>query len=122
MGLIDVSDLLADPDFVEPLILVHRKPTVDSSGENHLCEEGVSTFGCVQPASGKVLQRLPELLRVANLSSFWIKGEIVADGRCEYPDVIVFKGSRYAVQTVFDWTNWGAGWSEGTCVRERPTL
>ena len=122
MGSIDVTDLLADPDFVDALSLVHRVPNVDGFGRNQLSERSESTYGSVQPASGKTLQRLPEALRVANVSSFWIKGKIVSDGSCQYPDVICFKGVRYAVQVVFDWTNWGQGWCEGTCVREKPTL
>lgn len=121
MGNIDVTEILVDPDFIDPLVLIHRKPIVDSYGENTLTEQPVSTFGSVQPVSGKTLQRLPEALRVANVSSFWIKGKIVSDGSCQYPDVISFRGSRYAVQMVFDWTNWGEGWCEGTCVREKPT-
>lgn len=120
MGNIDVSDILADPDFIDPLILIHRKPTVDTYGENKLIEQGFPTYGSVQPVSGKTLQRLPEALRVANVQSFWIKGQIVSDGSCAYPDIIVFRGQRYAVQVVFDWTHWGQGWCEGTCIREKP--
>jgi hypothetical protein len=120
MGTIDVSELLADPDFVDALTLIHRAPTVNDFGQNQLRETPVATWGSVQPASGRTLQRLPEAFRVANVSSFWIKGKIVADGSCQYPDIISFKGQRYAVQIVFDWTNWGEGWCEGTCVREKP--
>lgn len=120
MGQIDVSELLADPDFVDNLTLIHRAPLVDSFGQNQLTERSEPTVGSVQPASGKTIQRLPEALRVANVSSFWIKGKIVSDGSCQYPDIIYFKGERFAVQVVFDWTNWGEGWCEGTCVREKP--
>lgn len=122
MANIDVSELMTDPDFVDDVILVHRKTEVDSFGQNSLSQTSVKTIGSVQPASGKTLQRLPEALRVDNVSSFWIKGTIVSDGGCAYPDVICFKGSRYNVQTIMDWTNWGEGWCEGTCVREKPTL
>jgi hypothetical protein len=122
MGQIEVSDILLDPDFVDQLVLIHRKPCVNEFGQNSLQETAYQTYGCVQPISGKTLQRLPDALRIANVKSFWIQGKIVSDGTCQYPDVIVSCGVRYAVQMVFDWTNWGAGWSEGTCVQERPTL
>jgi hypothetical protein len=122
MADIDVSDLLADPDFVDKLILIHRKPFVNDFGENELEETGTPSVGCVQPASGRTLQRLPEALRVINVSSFWLKGRITADGKHKYPDIILFKGVRYAVQVVFDWSNWGVGYCEGTCVQERPSL
>jgi galactose-6-phosphate isomerase len=121
MGQIDVTELLQDPEFVDPVVLIHRSPVINAYGENVLSENGVQTVGSVQPISGKTLQRLPEALRVASVMSFWVKGKIVSDGRCQYPDLISYRGQRYAVQAIFDWTNWGAGYSEGTCVRELPT-
>lgn len=120
MAQIDVSEILSDPEFVDPIVIIHRVSHVDDFGENKLKESGASSFGCVQPASGKTLQRLPEALRVANVMSFWVKGKIINDARSKYPDVIVHKGARFTVQMVFDYTNWGEGWSEGTCVSERP--
>jgi hypothetical protein len=120
MALIDVTELLADPDFVDALSITHRVPTVNSMGENSLTETTVETIGSVQPASGATLNRLPDALRVPNVNSFWIKGEIVSDGTNEYPDLIVYQGQNYEVQVVFDWMNWPGsnGWSEGTCVRQ----
>jgi hypothetical protein len=120
MAELDVSDVVLDPDFLDLMSLIHRTPVVDQYGKNQLTEQGSPIYGSVQPASGKTLNRLPEALRVANVSSFWIQGKIVSDGSCKYPDIIAFKGKRYQVQVVFDWTNWGAGFCEGTCVAERP--
>jgi hypothetical protein len=122
MGKIDVTELLVDPDMVDSVMLIHRQPFVDEFGENKLKEIGVPTFGSVQPASGKTLQRLPELYRVADVMEFWIKGKIVSDGKCQYPDIIFYHGKRYAVQLIMDWMNWGDGFCDGTCVRERPAL
>lgn len=121
MALIDVSSLLSDPDFVDQIQHIFRRPTINSFGENLLTETCSNTVGCVQPASGRVIQRLPEDLQVANLSSFWIKGDIIASAPGKYSDVLVFKGKRFQVQTVFDWSNWGEGYSEGTCVAEKPS-
>lgn len=104
---------------VDPVVLIHRNSFVDLYGENQLSETGFNTVGSVQPISGKTLQRIPEALRIADVMSFWIKGKIISDGKCKYPDIINFNGSRYAVQMVFDWTNWGDGYCEGTCVREK---
>jgi hypothetical protein len=120
MGQIDVSDLMSDPDLVDPITIVRRYTEVDSFGVNKLTERNFPSVGSVQPASGRTIQRLPEAMRVANVMSFYVQGMIISDGTCKYPDLIVFKGQRFAVQVVFDYSNWGAGYSEGTCVRERP--
>lgn len=120
MGQIDVSDILSDPDMVDPMVIIRRNECVDPYGDNQLKEQGFNTWGVIQPASGKTLQRIPEAFRVANVMSFWVKGKIITDGKGRYPDILVFHGERYAVQLVFDWMNWGEGWCEGTCVREKP--
>lgn len=120
MAQINVTELLTDPDFVDEIRLVTRVPSVNSLGENVLSESTICTIGSVQPASGRAIQRLPEALRVANISSFWFKGKIVASEPGKYSSVLVFKGQRYQVQSVFDWSNWGEGYCEGTCVAEAP--
>lgn len=121
MAQIDVSSLLVDPDFVDRIVNIRRTPAINSLGENTVSEMKIDTWGSVQPASGRAVQRLPEALRVANVSSFWFKGEIVASGPGEYTSVLAFRGRRYQVQYVFDWTNWGEGWCEGTCIAELPS-
>lgn len=121
MALVDVTELLVDPDFVDPVTIINRTPTVNDFGENTLVECQVDTWGSVQPAPTKTIMRLPDALRVADVSEFWVKGRIIADGTYKYPDILVFNGKRYQVQTIQDFTNWGAGWCAGTCVVEKPS-
>lgn len=120
MANVDVTELLSDPDFVDPIKLVTRTSSINSFGENTIQEVTLDTIGSVQPASGKTIQRLPEALRVVNISSFWFKGKITTSEPGKYSSVLVFKGQRYQVQTVMDWSNFGEGWCEGTCVAEVP--
>lgn len=120
MSRIDITDLLSDPDFVDEIQMVTRRPQINSFGENILTETVLVTVGSVQPASGRAIARLPEALRVADISSFWFKGVIVASSPGKYSSILVFKGRRYQVQTVLDWSTWGQGWCEGTCIAEVP--
>lgn len=119
MAQVDVSDILSDPDFTDKVTLITRIPRVSAKGENELFEEPVETVGSVQPASGRALIRVPENLRVANMSSFWVRGIIIAAAPGKYSSILVFQGRRYEVQHVFDWSNWGEGYTEGICVAER---
>lgn len=121
MSRIDVSELMSDPEFIDKVQLVSRVAQTNSFGENLVSEATINTVGCVQPASGKVLARLPEALRLTNVSSFWLKAQIIASEPGKYSSILVFKGKRYQVQTVMDWSSWGAGWTEGTCVAEMPS-
>lgn len=118
MALIDVSELLVDPDFVDPITQIKRVPTIDTSGTQTFTETPFETIGSVQPASTATIQKMPEALRVANLRSFWIKGIITYQSTGQYPDILVFKGKRYQVNSVSDWSNFGEGYTEGTCVAE----
>lgn len=120
MAQIDVSELLLDPDFVDKMTVITRTPFVNSKGENSVKDCPLIGVGSVQPASGKTIFKLPEEFRVANVSSFWFKGAIIATAPGKYSSIIEFKGQRYQVQVVFDWSNWGQGWTEGTCVAEVP--
>jgi hypothetical protein len=120
MAQIDVSELLHDPDFVDKMTVITRTPIINSKGQNKLTECPFESVGSVQPASGRTISKLPDEFRVANVSSFWFKGKIIASAPGKYSSIIVFRGQRFQVQTVFDWTNFGAGWCEGTCTAEVP--
>lgn len=123
MALIDVSELLLDPDFVNPIQIIRRTSSVNSMGENVIDSETViDTFGSVQPAKYKDIQRLPEALRIEDVRSFYVKMEILQDGTSVYPDLIVWGGERFAVKTCAPWLNFGQGWNEGIAVREKPTV
>lgn len=121
MAQLDVTELMTDPDFVDAMIQVSRTTRTNSYGENVLTECNVNTVGSVQPADGKVIARLPEAERISNLMSFWLQGTIVASAPGKYTDILIFRGQRFQVKTVFDWSTWGAGWAEGLCVAEVPS-
>lgn len=121
MALIDVSDLLSDPDFIDPIIVIRRTSTTNSFGENVLFETEIQTFANVQPASTKQIMRLPEDLRMADVRSFYLRLEIVQDGTTDYPDILVFQGKRFEIQTAAPWLNYGSGWNEGVCVGQKPS-
>ena len=120
MAQLDVSELMTDPDFVDRIEIITRTAMVTSQGENTVQEKSARTVGSVQPADYETLQRLPEALRNENVSSFWIKGQILLTEDCKYPPVLVFRNRRYQVRQVADWSNWGAGYCEGICVAEKP--
>lgn len=122
MAWIDVSDLLADPDFVDSLQIERRTTTVNNYGETTLAVAStITTVGSVQPASAKQVLKLPEALRTADVRAFYIRTEIVQDASSSYPDVIIYGTNRYQIQSAAPWGNYGSGWYEGLCVRQTPS-
>lgn len=121
MALIDVSEVLLDPDFTDPIQIITRVPTIDTYGQLSLVESTINTIGCVQPASSKDIERLPEALRVTEMNSFWFRGIIPVTSAGVYPAVMTFRSKRYQILSVSDWMNYGAGYSQGMCVAEVPS-
>lgn len=117
---LDVTELMSDPDFVGEMTQVSRVSRANEHGENIITECKVNTVGSVQPADGRMIERLPEAERIGNFMSFWMKGTIVASAPGKYTDILVFQGQRFQVKTVFDWSTWGSGWCEGLCVAGVP--
>jgi galactose-6-phosphate isomerase len=120
VSLIDVTELMHDPDFVGPICHIGRQARIDSYGQQTLLECSTNTQGSVQPISGRELQKVPEAMRVANMMTFYLAGKIVASEPGKYSDILVFNGCRFQVMTVNDWSAWGAGWTEGVCIAEVP--
>src|SRR5690348_279337 len=120
MALIDVTELMVDPDFVDIMQVVTRREYVDSLGQSHFEENILSTVGSIQPASGEVVKKLPESMQTSDVSTFFFKGKIIASAPGKYSSIIIFNGNRYQVQKVNDFSNWGEGFTEGICVVETP--
>jgi hypothetical protein len=120
MANLSITELLTDPDFVDPIQVVTRRSFVNSLGENQIVETVLDTVGSVQPADEKEVVKLPQGLQVADISSFFFKGTIVASAPGKYSSVLVFKGVRYQVLAVADFSNWGEGYTEGTAIAEVP--
>lgn len=120
MGQIDVSELLVDPDFVEqtPVTVISRTSTVNNRGRNELAEVSRNVIAVVQPASGNTLKRLPDGAQLSRWCTVYTQQTLKEGGEGGYPDIVVWKGRRYQVQLVADYSNWGAGWTRADCELE----
>jgi hypothetical protein len=119
MALIDVSELLTNPDFTNTVTLIRRASSVNSYGENVLTETSSSITAVVQGANTETLERVPEGARLSDLIDVYYKGVLHAESQSGYADVIVFGGKRYQVfQVIEDFMNFGAGFTKAVCKLE----
>lgn len=97
--MLDISEVLDDPDFIQTVefgIIARNGASETESKSSHANTN-------VQPASGTVLQRLPELerskptLQVFTKSSFPIKNG----------DYMYFNGKKWRCVTDEDWSQYG---------------
>ena len=119
MALIDVSELLTDPDFTNSVTLIRRSSTVNSYGENVMTETSSTITAVVQGAGTESLERVPEGARLSDLIDVFYKGALHAESPGGYADVIVWSGKRYQVaEVVEDFLNYGAGFTKAICKLE----
>lgn len=119
MALIDVSELLTDPDFTNTVTLIRRASTVNTYGENVMTETQSTITAVVQGANTESLERVPEGARLSDLIDVYYKGQLTAESPSGYADVIVWGGKRYQVfEVVEDFMNFGAGFTKAVCKLE----
>lgn len=119
MALIDVSELLTDPDFTNTVTLIRRASTVNTYGENVMTETQSTITAVVQGANTESLERVPEGARLSDLIDVYYKGQLTAESPGGYADIIVWQGKRYQVfEVVEDFMNFGAGFTKAVCKLE----
>lgn len=111
MPLLDVSDLLSDPDIAgQAFTVVRNAVTVGMDGQGVASPQTTNAIGSVQPAKSSDVVRMPD--------GTWQTGTIVVrttfrlssgDANTK-PDIIVLpSGVRYFVQNTDDWSDFGVG-------------
>ena len=105
MSLIDVSEIMTDPDFVVTVTV--RRPTAPT-----FSNEGVATYGylpdqsitaIVQSATPADLKSLPEGVNLQGVVSVWSGTQIkIGDQSGKGSDVIVYQGVSYRVRSMDD--------------------
>ena len=117
MPLLDVSDLMSDPDFIEDdgitvirraIVMVKGRPTtpdpVTYAGVNAIVNSGISEL---MRAEDK--QYMPN--RISVHTQFKLQGP--APGFM--PDFIVWRGDNYVTKTLDDYSKYGAGFVHADC-------
>lgn len=118
MALIDVSEVLDDPDFLDTITIVRVVAAVNAYGENELTESSFEAPAVVQPASPDTLARLPDSVRSQDAITVWYKGLLKSSaGADSYPDKVVWGGYTFVVHATDPFNNYGAGYVEATCIR-----
>ncbi len=123
MPLLDVSDVLDDPDFNESFTIFRATSVVDKTGLNVVTPAGPAiVIGVIQPAGAKDLDRLPDQSRQGGSIQIWTRFPIALDALPVFAadgvtvitpgteaDQIVWNGSTYTVMTCDPWL-YGSGY------------
>lgn len=118
MADIDVSELLSDPDFIDPLGLVRRTIALVAGAAVVSEEPAVTIYGSVQPASADDLVILPSGTRLADTLSLWTLTPLTAQAADGAGDVLVWQGRRWVVRAREAFGHFGAGYNKVLAVAE----
>lgn len=124
MALLDVSDVLTDPDFLSAAILIRRRypvpQLVDNLGRTVFIREPQKIKAVIIDNGDQYLLRESGGSVHVNKITVYYRGELIINKEPDYySDLIVWKGKEYVVENVMiDALNWGFGWSKAECVQE----
>jgi hypothetical protein len=121
MPLLDVSDVLTDPDIAgERLEVVRRFETVNGFGESVVTTKRYAVRGSVTPVGDNSLIReeayQAEAQTILVVTAFLLRGPSKNPaGQSFQPDVILWLGDSYVVRVLNDYSRYGAGMVEAEC-------
>lgn len=112
MPLLDVSELLTDPDFSDTIVLVRRSATVGNNGRLTAAVATETTMVAIVQPVGEDLVLTEESSRVSRFIEIICRERLrtIHDGAVA--DIVRWQGQDYQVKSVADWSRWGAGFSE----------
>ncbi|HET6804880.1 MAG TPA: hypothetical protein VFH59_05485 [Frateuria sp.] len=110
MPLLDVSEVLLDPDFADSLVCTRQSQTVGNDGMAVNTTTDTDFVGVVTAASGNNLVRTPEGAYtkgdICIITTYRLRASATGDGMA---DVVTWNGTRYTVTQVNDYSRYGSG-------------
>jgi galactose-6-phosphate isomerase len=118
MALIDVSEIINDPDFQDTISLSRRVQSISDYGETVLTATTSTMSAVVQAGNGETLTRNPEYSVMTDWITIYAEFNFRADGNGYFADLITWGGRTFQVKTVTDFMNWGHGYTRADCLIE----
>ena len=120
MPLLDVSDVLLDPDFATSVTLRRQSETASSKGRASLTQTETTIVAVVTPDRAATLQRQAEGANVSGSITVITQTRLIPSGGAYGADEIVWNGWVYTVMSAADCSHYGAGFYEASCDLKRP--
>lgn len=116
--LLDVTVVLNSPMFMTTFTVVRRVNSVDDYGRTVVNEDRIELSGVIVPAGLNTQERPKEYATgrrsIAVYTQFRLRPQV--DG--SIPDLVLYRGDDYLVETVEDYTVFGAGFVQAYCTSQ----
>lgn len=120
MPLLDVTDVLLDPDFLDTSLSVTRN--AQTVGDDGIAVDTPTTtgfYGVVTSLNGSVLQRVAEGAHIEDTITIHTPFKLIA-GQAGYDaDVVNWQGRQWTVTNVNDYSTYGRGFVAATCTMKQ---
>lgn len=110
--MIDVRELLTDPDFVADIPIERIEKVTDDHGRTQTTTTAATIQGSVQPATPRERETLPEADRVKETLSIWTLAQISEDTR------FTWRGASYRAASIETWDPPNDGFCKVLAVKE----
>jgi galactose-6-phosphate isomerase len=115
MPLLDVAEILLDPDFVDSLVCARMSQVVGDDGIAVDTPTSVPFFGVVTNNTGDLLMRMAEGSRINGSITVHSQFNLVAGSDGIDADIVTWNGRQYTVTSVGDWSRFGIGFTAANC-------
>ena len=117
MPLLDVSDLLVDPDLADIFAVIRRIETIDpATGRATMQEQRFSrVYGVVTMGSPNDLERRDDYQNMTRSITVVTKFQLHGAVQGYQPDVIEWRGTKHLVKHVSPYPHFGRGFSQAEC-------
>jgi galactose-6-phosphate isomerase len=122
MPLLDVSEIIADADFSDDIVVIRSNRTVDAHGRTVDVPGSFNTYANVQPAPQSALQILPDNERVGSFISVVTPFRLIPLTDTTAPDQVQWSNRTYRVKMLRDWSTYGNGFVEAICELTSMTI
>ena len=116
MALLDVSEILLDPDFMDiGLTCTRSVQTVGDNGRPSVTETVTPFAGVVTSDKGDILERLAGAERKKGSILIHTIFQLTAGSGDTAADIVTWRGKQYTVSNVNDYAHFGRGFVCATC-------
>lgn len=118
MPVLDVSDLLTDPDFMDHFVVVRSVTTTDpDTGRGYEAQTAEDAFGVVTSGSGMNLVRGSDAARGDGTITVHTTYQLTEGSREDGTDadIVQWRGRSWTVVKIDDYSRYGAGFVVATC-------
>lgn len=116
MALLDVTEVLLDPDFMDGgLVCFRGVQTVGDDGLAVNAETQHPFYGVITSSDGDILARLPDGERIIGSILIHTKFRLNDGSATETADKVTWRGRSYTVTNVNDYSHFGQGFVAAEC-------